>query len=35
MKGTGKVAVDQRRLIWVWTHRMTEWLKLLAWYWLP
>lgn len=35
MEGVGKVEVDQRRLIWIWTHRAVEWLRLTAWRWLP
>lgn len=35
MEGVGKVRVDERRLIWIWTHRAVEWLRLTAWRWLP
>jgi len=35
MQGSGKIAIGERRLIWVWSHRFTDWLKLLAWKWLP
>lgn len=33
MQGTGKVHVGQARLIWLWTHRLVEWLQLGAWSW--
>ena len=33
MEGVGKVVVDQRRLIWIWTHGLTDWLRLAWWKW--
>ena len=33
MEGVGKIDAGQRRLIWVWTHRFTHWLKLTLWEW--
>lgn len=35
MEGVGKVEVGQRTLIWTWTHRLTDWLRLLLWEWSP
>ena len=35
MEGVGKIEIGERRLLWIWTHRMTEWLKLKAWAWWP
>lgn len=35
MEGIGKVAVDRRRLIWIWTHDLFDWLRLQTWRWLP
>lgn len=35
MEGIGKITVDRRRLIWVWTHEMTDWLRLQLWRWIP
>lgn len=35
MEGVGKVAVGERRLIWIWTHRAIEWLRVTAWRWWP
>lgn len=35
MEGVGKVQVGERRLIWLWTHRFTDWLRLTLWNWLP
>jgi len=31
MEGVGKIEVDQRRLIWIWTYPLIQWLKLKAW----
>lgn len=33
MEGVGKVEVGERRLVWIWTHAMVEWLQLAAWRW--
>jgi len=35
MEGVGKIEVDQRRLIWIWTHEVIDWLRLKIWNWLP
>lgn len=35
MEGIGKITVDRRKLIWVWTHEMTDWLRLQLWRWIP
>jgi multidrug resistance efflux pump len=35
MEGIGKITVGQRNLMWIWTHRFTDWLRLQAWNWLP
>ncbi len=35
MEGIGKITVDRRKLIWVWTHEMTDWLRLQFWRWIP
>ena len=35
MEGAGKVQVGQRRLIWIWGHKLTDWLRLQAWRWWP
>jgi len=31
MEGVGKVAVDERSLLWIWTRRFVDWLRLKAW----
>ncbi len=35
MEGVGKITVDRRKLIWIWTHEMGDWLRLQLWRWLP
>ncbi|MEA2095015.1 MAG: efflux RND transporter periplasmic adaptor subunit [Pseudomonadota bacterium] len=35
MEGVGKVEVGEHRLLWIWTHRMFDWLKLQIWAWWP
>jgi multidrug resistance efflux pump len=35
MEGIGKVTIEQRRLIWIWTHDAIEWMSLKLWSWLP
>ncbi len=35
MEGVGKVDIDRRRLIWIWTHEIGDWLRLALWKWLP
>jgi multidrug resistance efflux pump len=35
MEGIGKVTIDRRKLIWVWTHEPLNWLRLQLWRWWP
>jgi len=35
MQGVAKIDVGQRRLVWVWTHALVDWLRLWAWNWWP
>ena len=32
--GVGKVDAGSRSLLWIWTHRVSDWLRLTAWSWL-
>lgn len=34
MEGIGKVAVGDRKLIWIWTHTLVDWLRLWTWEWM-
>ncbi len=33
MDGVGKIEIEERQLIWIWTHRLTDWLRLWIWSW--
>lgn len=35
MEGVGKVMVDRRRLVSIWTRDLVDWLRLKVWYWWP
>ena len=35
MEGVGKISVGERSILWVWTHRLTDWVRLSLWRWLP
>jgi biotin carboxyl carrier protein len=35
MEGVGKVDIDRRRFVWIWTHQIIDWLRLKLWAWLP
>ena len=35
LEGVGKVDVERRRLLWIWTHDIVDWLRLALWRWLP
>jgi len=35
MEGVAKIDVGQRRLIWIWTHSLVDWVRLWIWTWLP
>jgi len=35
MEGIGKVVVGERSLLWIWTHRFFDWLRLSLWNWMP
>jgi multidrug resistance efflux pump len=35
MEGIGKIAIDRRLLLWIWTHQAVDWLRLQLWSWLP
>ena len=35
MEGVAKISIDDRSLLWIWTHRITDWLRLWFWSWWP
>jgi multidrug resistance efflux pump len=35
MEGTAKIEAGRARIVWIWTHRLLEWVRLRTWSWLP
>jgi hypothetical protein len=35
MEGVGKIHVEERKLVWIWTHGFIDWVRLWIWSWLP
>lgn len=35
MEGIAKIEAGRRRLLWIWTHELVDWLRLSTWSWLP
>lgn len=35
MRGVAKIDVDERRIAWIWTHKLVDWTRLRLWAWLP
>jgi RND family efflux transporter MFP subunit len=35
MEGVGKIDIDRRTWLWIWTHRAVDWVRLKLWAWLP
>jgi RND family efflux transporter MFP subunit len=35
MEGIGKIHVDRRRLIWIWSYKVIHWLRMFVWTWWP
>jgi RND family efflux transporter MFP subunit len=35
MEGVAKISIEERKLIWIWTHKMMNWLRLFLWTWWP
>jgi multidrug resistance efflux pump len=35
MEGVAKIAVGNRRYLWIWTHSFSDWLGIKLWHWLP
>lgn len=35
MAGIAKIDIGERKLLWIWTHGLIDWLRLQAWRWLP
>ena len=35
MQGVGKVIIDERRLAWIWSHKIIQWWRMFIWSWWP
>jgi hypothetical protein len=35
MEGVGKIHVEERRLVWIWTREMMNWFRVKLWAWMP
>lgn len=35
LEGVGKIVIERRLLVWVWTHQAIDWLRLQLWSWWP
>ena len=35
MEGIARIAIDERSLFWIWTHKIHDWLRLWFWQWWP
>jgi len=35
MEGIAKLETGPRKLLWIWTHAVMDWVRLTAWYWWP
>ena len=35
MEGVAKIYIDERKLIWIWTHDIIDWLRIRLWQWWP
>jgi len=35
MEGIAKLETGPRKLLWIWTHAVVDWVRLTAWYWWP
>ena len=35
MEGVGKINIERRKLIWIWTYKITHWMRMFFWSWWP
>ncbi len=35
MEGVGKIYVEERKLLWIWTHKLVHWMRMWVWSWWP
>ena len=35
MEGVGKIDIERRKLIWIWSHKIIHWFRMFFWTWWP
>jgi hypothetical protein len=35
MQGVARIDVGKRKLVWIWTHTVLDWVRLKLWEWVP
>jgi hypothetical protein len=35
MEGVAKIEIERRNLFWIWTHKLTHWVRMWFWTWWP
>jgi RND family efflux transporter MFP subunit len=35
MEGVGKINIERRKLIWIWTYKISHWIRMFFWSWWP
>jgi hypothetical protein len=35
MEGVGKIEIERRKLIWIWTRKLVHWVRMWVWSWWP
>jgi len=35
MEGVGKIDAGRRKMVWIWTHKITSWIRMFFWSWWP
>lgn len=35
MEGVGKIEIEPRKLIWIWTYKIVHWMRMFVWSWWP
>jgi RND family efflux transporter MFP subunit len=35
MEGVGKIYVDERKIAWIWSHKIVHWMRMFFWRWWP
>jgi hypothetical protein len=35
MEGVGKIQIERRKLIWIWTRKLVHWARMWVWSWWP